>query len=302
MDKPLKRVAIQGWQGANHHIAAQAYFKDYGLEIEPCLTFREIFDKMKLQPDLLGMIAIENTLAGSLLSNYTLLKNSGFSVLGEHKLRIKHQLMALPGQTIADIKEVHSHPMAIAQCEEFFWDYPHIRLVEAEDTALSAKIIQEKQLKGVAAIASTLASKLYSLEILAKDIETNKHNYTRFLVVGTQNETEFNEMLNKKHIDKSSLVFSVPHEEGSLSKVLTILAFYRMNLSKIQSLPIIGQEWQYLMYIDLDFNDYQRYLQSLDAIRPLCDQLRILGEYKAADVLYVTNGENVVKKEISKSK
>ncbi|TCO07644.1 prephenate dehydratase [Natronoflexus pectinivorans] len=291
------KVAIQGWQGANHDIAARAYFNGGEVEIEPCLTFYELFDKVgKDQNGLLGMVAIENTLVGSLLSNYTLLKNSGLSVLGEHKLRIRHQLMTLPGQTIADIKEVHSHPMALAQCEQFFREYPHIRLIESEDTALSAKLIQEGKIKGVAAIASSLAAKLYNLEIIAKDIETNKHNYTRFLVVGKPNKAEFSKMLEQNLVNKSSIVFSVPHEEGSLSKVLTILAFYRINLSKIQSLPIVGQEWQYLMYIDIDFNDYQRYLQSLDAIRPLCEQLSVLGEYRAADTLYVTNGDAVVKK------
>lgn len=290
MDTETKHVAIQGWPGANHDIAARAYFNDNPVNIVPCLTFRELFNKVIENPNLLGIVAIENTLAGSLLSNYTLLKESGLAVLGEHKLRIKHQLMALPGQTINDIKEVHSHPMALAQCEAFFQNYPKIKLIESEDTALSAKRIHDDKTEGVAAIASSLAAKHYELEIIAHDIETNKRNFTRFLIVGQPNKTRLSELIQENRINKSSLVFSLPHEEGSLSKVLTILAFYNINLSKIQSLPVIGKEWQYLFYIDVNFTDYQRYLQSLDAIRPLCRKLRVLGEYEESKMLYETNG------------
>lgn len=290
MDTETKHVAIQGWPGANHDIAARAYFNNNPVNIVPCLTFRELFDKVIENPNLLGIVAIENTLAGSLLSNYTLLKESGLAVLGEHKLRIKHQLMALPGQTINDIKEVHSHPMALAQCEAYFQNYPKIKLIESEDTALSAKRIHDEKTEGVAAIASSLAAKHYELEIIAHDIETNKRNFTRFLIVGQPNKNRLSELIQENRINKSSLVFSLPHEEGSLSKVLTILAFYNINLSKIQSLPVIGREWQYLFYIDVNFTDYQRYLQSLDAIRPLCRKLRVLGEYEESKMLYETNG------------
>lgn len=303
MDTEIKHVAIQGWPGANHDIAARAYFNSNPVNIVPCLTFKELFDKVIENPNLLGIVAIENTLVGSLLSNYTLLKASGLAVLGEHKLRIKHQLMALPGQSIADIKEVHSHPMALAQCEAFFQNHHGIRLIESEDTALSAMRIQDEQLKGVAAIASSLAAKLYNLEIIARDIETNKHNFTRFLIVGQPNKAKLASMLQENRINKSSLVFSLPHEEGSLSKVLTILAFYNINLSKIQSLPVVGQEWQYLFYIDVIFNDYQRYQQSLDAIRPLCQKLRVLGEYEESHTLFETNGSGQAKiAEIIKNK
>ncbi len=147
----------------------------------------------------------------------------------------------------------------------------------------------------MAAIASSLSARLYNLDILAHDIETNKRNYTRFLIVGHPNKAKFTEMLKEKRINKASLVFSLPHEEGSLSKVLTILAFYSINLSKIQSLPVVGQEWNYLFYIDVIFNDYMRYTQSLDAIRPLCQKLRVLGEYEEAQTLYETNGKGLVK-------
>ncbi|MGQ1948071.1 prephenate dehydratase [Geofilum sp. OHC36d9] len=288
------KVAIQGVPGANHDIAARAFFSDRKVELVPCMTFHELFETIKGVNDTVGLVAIENTLVGSLLGNYTLIKDFGLKVMGEHKLRIKHQLMTLPGQSIYDVTEVHSHPMALAQCEAYFKQYPHIRLIESEDTALSAKKIFESQTKGVAAIASTLASKLYGLEIIAKDIETNKHNFTRFLVVGKDEQASA--IVNSSKINKSSLVLSLPHEEGSLSKILTILTFYKINLTKIQSLPIVGKEWEYLFYIDVMFDDYTRYRQSLDAIIPLCRDLRDLGEYAAADVLYETNGGDEAKR------
>jgi prephenate dehydratase len=292
------KVAIQGIPGANHEIAARAYFGDKNVEVVPCHTFQEVFDVMHKYPDVQGIMAIENTLVGSLLPNYTMLRESGFFIHGEHKLRIKHHLMALPGQTIDDIKEVHSHPMAIAQCEAFFKDYPHIKLIESEDTAYSAKYISDNQVKGMGAIASSLAARLYDLDIIENGIETNKHNYTRFLVIGQDDKIEKAELLEQNRINKSSIVFSLPHEEGSLSKVLTILAFYNINLTKIQSLPVVGVEWEYLFYIDVMYNDYERYLQSLDAIRPLCKKLRILGEYEASTITQTTNGDTVKKEKV----
>lgn len=284
--KQVKKIAIQGWPGANHEIAAKAYFEGDKLEIVPCLTFPELFQTLKNDRSIYGIIAIENTLVGSLLPNYTMLKDSDLMVIGEYKLRIKHQLMALPDQSLNDIEEVHSHPMALAQCEAFFKDYPHIKLIATEDTALSAKKIADEKLEKVGAIASELAANMYHLEILAAGIETNKKNFTRFLVITDKALTETDELLEQNRINKSSLVFSLPHEEGSLSKILTILNFYSINLTKIQSLPIVGQEWEYLFYVDVTFNDYKRYLQSLDAIRPLCKKLKILGEYEKGKQSY----------------
>lgn len=287
-----KRIAIQGWPGANHEIAARDYFEEEKIDIIPCLTFPDLFETLKKDRDCYGIIAIENTLVGSLLPNYTMLKDSDLVIIGEYKLRIKHQFLALPGQSIEDIKEVYSHPMAIAQCERFFKDYPHIKLIESEDTALSAKRIADDKLTGVGAIASELAAEMYELETLAKNIETNKKNYTRFLVITDKGKTEVDELLEQGKVNKSTLVFSLPHEEGSLSKILTILAFYSINLTKIQSLPIVGQEWEYLFYIDLTFSDYKRYLQSLDAIRPLTSKLKSLGEYEKGRQSYpIMNGQ-----------
>ncbi len=292
MNRTRKRIAIQGWPGANHEIAAKAYF-DEDIEVIPCLTFPDLFDTLKHDRDCYGIIAIENTLVGSLLPNYTMLKDSDLVIIGEYKLRIKHQFLALPGQSIDDIKEVYSHPMAIAQCEAFFKDYPHIKLIESEDTALSAKRIADEQITGIGAIASELAADMYQLETLAHNIETNKKNFTRFLIISDRGKTENDDLLEQNKINKSSLVFSLPHEEGSLSKILTILAFYNINLTKIQSLPIVGQEWEYLFYVDLTFTDYKRYLQSLDAIRPLTRKLKSLGEYEVGKQSYPVNNGHV---------
>jgi prephenate dehydratase len=280
MDIEKRKVAIQGGHGANHDIAARNFFAGEEIEIIPCRTFPDVFETLRQNPTMYGIVAIENTLAGGLLPNHTLLKDSGLVIIGEFKLRIKHYLMALAGQTIDSIREVRSHPMALAQCEVFFKHHPHIKLIESEDTAMSAEEISLTGEKGVAAVASELAASMYGLEILAGNIETNKRNFTRFLIVCDKAKVEVGNLQNGGAVNKASLVFSLPHEEGSLSKVLTILAFYNINLTKIQSLPIIGREWEYLFYVDVMFSAYPRYLQSLNAIRPLTNNLRILGEYE----------------------
>ena len=279
--KEKKRVAIQGVAGANHEIAAREFFEGYDVEIVPCITFEELFDRVRQDRSLYGIVAIENTLVGSIQSNYTLLKDSGLEVIGEYKLRIKHNLMVLPGVSMDDLTEVRSHPMALRQCEAFFRNYPNIHLIESDDTALSAKDVADKQLRNVGAIAPELAANLYGLDILHRGIETNKKNFTRFLVVSDRGRTEIDDLLAQNRINRSSIVFSLPgNEVGSLSKVLTILAFYGINLSKIQSNPVVGHEWEYLFYIDLSFSNYTRYIQALDAVRPLCAKLVILGEYE----------------------
>jgi len=229
---------------------------------------------------LLGIIAIENTIAGSLLQNHNLLRESGCMIVGEYKLRIEHNLAALPGQRIEDIQEVYSHPIALMQCEDFIDEHRHMKAIESEDTALSAKEIADNKIQGRAAICSSLAAEKYGLEMIACGIETNKRNFTRFLMIAEPSLAE--KMTNGTLLDKSSLVFTLPHEEGSLAKVLSILSFYHVNLTKIQSLPIIGREWEYQFYINLTFDDYTRYRQSLDAIRPLTKDFQLLGEYKAA--------------------
>ena len=226
---------------------------------------------------LLGIIAIENTIAGSLLQNHELLRKSELSIIGEYKLRISHVLAALPGETMDDILEVNSHPMALMQCGDFLQAHPKMKVVEKDDTAGSAQEISHRHLSGHAAICGKLAAEIYNMNVLAEGIETNKRNFTRFLILADPSHREI--LIAGKRINKASLVFSLPHTQGSLSKVLTILSFYDINLSKIQSMPIIGKEWEYRFYIDLTFDNFTRYKQSLEAIRPLTKDFKILGEY-----------------------
>lgn len=276
----MKRIAIQGGADSFHDIAARKYFSEDSVEIVPCETFKDVFKEIEKEDELLGIIAIENTIAGSLLQNHVLLRESGCLIIGEYKLRITHQFVALPGQTMSDIKEVYSHPIALMQCEDFLEAHKEILAVESDDTALSAKEIADNQIKGRAAICSREAAEKYGLEILAEGIETNKRNFTRFLIIAKPDLAY--KMNRGMELNKATLVFTLPHEEGSLSKVLTILSFYHMNLTKIQSLPIIGREWEYQFYIALNFDNYERYRQALDAIRPLTNEFQILGEYREA--------------------
>ena len=272
-----KKVAIQGIAGSYHDIAAPSYFEGEEVETLPCDTFRDVINTIKKDPSILGLMAIENTIAGSLLQNHELIRESGFSIIGEYKLRISHSLVALPGTSIHDIKEVNSHPIALMQCTEFLDTLPNAKVVEMEDTAGSARWIAEKQLEGHAAICGKLAAEIYHMEVLAEGIETNKRNFTRFLAIADRWTAD--EIMRNVDKNKASLVFALPHTSGSLSKVLSVLSFYDMNLTKIQSLPIIGREWEYLFYINLTFTDYLRYRQALDAIRPLTKDFQILGEY-----------------------
>jgi prephenate dehydratase len=279
IEQSKKRVAIQGISGSFHEIAAREYFAGEEIEIIPCKHFKDVFNAIKKDNSIIGAVAIENTVAGSLLPNFNLLRESGFMIIGEYKLRIKQNLCVLAGQSIENIDEVHSHPIALMQCDDFLSEHPHLKLVESDDTASSARVIAENKIRRRAAICSSLAAQNYGLEIIAEEIETNKQNFTRFLIIADQWNIPADFAISIK-ADKSSLVFMPPHEEGSLSKILTILSFYGLNLTKIQSMPIIGRVWEYLFYVDLTFEDYRRYQQSLDAIRPLTRNLKILGEYK----------------------
>lgn len=277
------RIAIQGVLGSFHEIATRRYFENQDIEIVQCSTFNDLFDTLEFNKADVGMVAIENTVAGSIIPNYALLRNSGLRVMGEVYLRIEQNLVALPSQTIEDIKEIHSHPMAIQQCHDFLDPLRrnNVKLIDSEDTALSAKRIADNNLEGIAAISSDLAAEQYGLKILAPSIETNKRNYTRFLVIS--NETTYKFHTQDKTINKSSIHFKLPNEEGSLSRVLSVLAFYKINLSKIQSLPVVGKEWEYMFYADLVFTDYEKYRLSLDAIKPLTIDLTTIGEYEKAE-------------------
>lgn len=274
----MRRIAIQGEIGSFHDVACHCYFKGEDIELICCDTFEQVFNEMKKDPGVIGLVAIENTIAGSLLHNYELLRESGAQIVGEHKLRISHSIMCLPDEDWQDITEVNSHPVALMQCREFLKRHPEFKVVETDDTAGSAKQISLHQMRGHAAICSKFAAPLYGMKILEEGIETNKHNFTRFLVLADPWQAE--ELITPSQSNKASIVFSLPHNEGSLSQVLSIFSFYNINLTKIQSLPIIGREWEYMFYIDIMYNDYTRYRQSINAVRPLTKQMKILGEYQ----------------------
>mgnify|MGYP002769110147 FL=1 len=275
----MKKIAIQGIKGSFHDIAAHQYFNNDDVELICCNTFEEIFQQMRDDYSRLGLMAIENTIAGSLLHNYELLRESGMTIIGEHKLHIEHSIMCLPEDDWSTVTEVNSHPVALMQCRDFLSSHPEFKVVEAEDTAGAAEMISRKHLRGHAAICHAGAAPLYGLKVLEQGIEDNKHNFTRFLLMCDPWSAD--KMRDLHHTNKSSIVFTLTHEEGSLSQVLSIFSFYKINLTKIQSLPIIGREWEYMFYVDVSYDDYVRYRQSIEAVRPLLRELKILGEYNA---------------------
>ena len=272
-----RRVAIQGVEGSFHEIAARQFFGEE-IPLEMCDSFPVLFRSLESEVASCGVMAIENSVAGSLLPNYALLRESDFCILGEVYLRIQHNLLVLPGVQLQDIKEIHSHPMALHQCRKFLGKYPHIKAVESEDTAFSAKQIRSQFMEGRGAIASLSAAKHYNLDILEEEIEDNPRNFTRFLILVHKAD----EILNEIKKNKASLCFNLAKSSqkvGSLSGILSIFGHYDMNLTKIQSLPLLGYEWEYFFHIDLEFESYDRYVQALDAVRPLVSELKILGEY-----------------------
>lgn len=272
-----KRITIQGVEGCFHDAAAREYFAGEAVDTVPCDTFHDMFDMLSADASMYGIMAIENTIAGSLLQNHELLRLSNLQIVGEYKMRISHVLCALPGQQLDQLTEVNSHPMALMQCEQYLRRHPNLKMIEKYDTAGSAQEIARDKLSGHAAVCGEYAANLYGLEILERGIETNKRNFTRFLIMADPLLAQ--ESKQGQTIDKSSIVFTLPHTQGALSKVLTIFSFYDINLSKIQSMPIIGREWEYRFYVDLTFDNYVRYRQSIEAARPLTNDFKILGEY-----------------------
>ncbi len=276
----MKKIAIQGIEGSFHDIAAHRYFASEPIELICCDTFEQVVAQMRDDRDVIGLMAIENTIAGSLLSNYELMRASGASIVGEYKLHIRHSIMCLPHDDWGDILEVNSHPVALMQCRGFLSKHPTFKIVEHADTAGAARDIARDTMKGHAALCHAAAAGLYGLKVLEDGIEDNKHNFTRFLVLSSPMLADSLRERNKAN--KSSLVFTLPHTSGSLSHVLSIFDFYRINLTKIQSLPIIGSEWEYLFYVDVTYDDPVRYHQSIEAVRPLTSELKVLGEYQEA--------------------
>lgn len=272
------KVTIQGVAGCFHDAAAREYFAGREVETLPYDTFQQMFDALASDASLVGLVAIENTIAGSLLQNHEMLRQSPLRIFGEYKMRISHVLAALPGESIDSLSEVNSHPMALMQCEQYLRRHPNLKMIERFDTAGSARDISEQHLTGHAAVCGEYAAELYGLDILEKGIETNRRNFTRFLIIADPLlAAEIGP--RESEIDKASLVFTLPHTGGALSKILTVLSFYDMNLTKIQSMPIIGREWEYRFYVDLTFESLVRYHQAIEAVRPLAGDLTILGEY-----------------------
>jgi len=273
------KIAIQGEKGCFHEMAARQYFSNEDVEIVPCSTFDMTLNSVKEGKAALAMMAIENARSGSILYNYSLIRESGLHILGEHNLRIVQNLMALPGQTMKDIRQIRSHPIALAQCMIFLNQYPEITLVEADDTASSARLIAEGRLKNTAAIASRSAAEIYGLEIIAEGIETFKKNYTRFLVIGshdTGNQTG----------NKMSVCFATDHMPGSLARVLVKLAEMDVNLSKIQSVPRLNGEWEYMFYLDLELPSDPDIEAIMSTLAKYTSNLEVLGIYNKGEMLY----------------
>ena len=271
----MKRIAIQGYPGCFHEEAARLFYGD-GISIVACDTFDGLYRALGEGRADAAVMAVENTVSGGLVRNFELLRSHDVPIRGEVYLRIQQNLLALPGQTLDEIREVRTHYMAINQTREFFErECPWIKVVESEDTAKSAEQVGREGLRGVGAVASLLSAKMYGLEVLRESIETYKENFTRFVILDGSLE------IPAERIGKASLCFTLPHTPGSLSHILTILSFYGMNLTRIQSLPIPGRQWQYFFYADIRFEELSRYRQALAAVRPLIDDLQVLGEYQA---------------------
>lgn len=273
--KPI-RVAIQGILGSNHHQVADEFF-DAEVELVECMSFHSLVDTLLEEKADKAVMAIENSIAGSIIPNYALVCEKNLHIIGEHYLNIHHHLMALPGQKISEIREVHSHPMALLQCREYLKKQPQILMVEDVDTAETARRIHQKQLNRTAAIAPRKAAELYGLEILASEIQTIQNNATRFIVVRTANK----EMPGER-IDKASIRFVTDHKRGSLATVLNVMSDCNLNLTKIQSLPVIETPWKYSFFVDVTFEEYSQFEKAKSLISILTEDFQLLGAYKNA--------------------
>jgi len=274
MDKQI-RVSIQGYEGSFHQMAARQFFGE-DVDVITCPTFREVIRVACSRKESDGgVMAIENSIAGSILPNYNLLQKSDLRVVGEIYLQINQHLLVNPGVKLEDIREVHSHHMALLQCIDFLEKHPGWKLVETEDTALSAKHLQQHRSRHHAAIAGKLASELFGLDMLVPNIHTMKNNYTRFLILKREdNATAVREP------DKASVNFHTDHSRGSLARVLTKIADGGINLSKLQSFPIPGSEWEYSFHADMEFENIDQFNQVIEAITPITAELKIYGVYK----------------------
>lgn len=271
------KVAIQGIRASFHEEAATKFFGN-GVEVLPCLTFGSLFGAMRDGEAEYAVCAFENALAGSILPNYALLRNSDLEIFGEVYLCIEMHLMALSGQTVDQIEEIHSHPMALLQCRDFLDEHPDILSIESSDTASSAREIHEHHIRHRAAIAGRRAAEVYGLDILVEGIHDNKRNFTRFLALRRRGSKPAVE-----GVDKASLSFRTAHDPGSLARILTTIGERGINMNKIQSLPVVGEEWRYYFWVDLRFEDEDAYRSMLREVEPLTHELRILGEYRQGE-------------------
>ncbi|MFN3757168.1 MAG: prephenate dehydratase [Flavobacterium sp.] len=269
-------VAIQGIKGSFHHHVATSLMGE-AIDIVECMTFEGLADHVADGFAKVGVMALENSIAGAILPNYTLIDKNQLHITGEYYLDIQQNLMALPGQLISDIREVHSHPMALLQCMDFLKSLPGVKLVEDEDTALTAKRISEQQLNGIAAIGSSLAASLYKLNILEKSIQNVKNNMTRFVMV-----EKGNAQITDANFDKVSLKFELEHQKGSLANVLRIMQEFDLNLTKIQSLPLVHTPWRYAFFVDAVFERPETFEMALPQLLKHTHQLKIIGVYKNA--------------------
>jgi prephenate dehydratase len=268
------KIAIQGIKGSFHHQVAQEYYYQ-NVEVDECLSFEELVASVLSGKSDQAIMAIENSIAGPIIPNYALIDKNNLHIIGEHYLDIHQNLMALKGQQMEDILEVHSHPMALLQCMEFLKKYPNIKIVEDKDTAETARRIHEKQLKGIAAIASKTASEMYDLEILAPEIQTINNNMTRFVVINKEDN-----FVSKDEINRASIKFELDHKRGSLAAVLNVMSDCKLNLTKIQSLPKIETPWKYSFFVDVTFEKYEDYDKAKALMIIMAEYFKVLGEYK----------------------
>ncbi|WP_343328819.1 prephenate dehydratase [Polaribacter staleyi] len=268
-----KIIAIQGAEGSNHHKVARDFYGT-SIDLKECMSFDVLVDSLLDNSADLGIMALENTIAGSIIPNYALIDQNNLHIIGEEYLNIHHHLMALKGQGIEDIKEVWSHPMALLQCKEFFKKHPHIKLVEDVDTAEVAKRISKENLIGIAAIAPKIAAEIFNLEVIEDKLQTIKDNSTRFVIVQTE-EPAVNEAVNK-----ASLKFQLSHKRGSLATILNVMSDCKLNLTKIQSLPVIETPWKYSFFVDVTFEAYKDYEKAKAIIEIMAEEFKILGTYK----------------------
>ncbi|MEO0046626.1 MAG: Prephenate dehydratase [Bacteroidota bacterium] len=268
------KIAIQGIKGSFHHQVAQEYFGQLN-DLDECMSFDDVVKSLVNNQAQKGVMALENSIAGSIVPNYALIDRNNLHIIGEHYLDIHMNLMVLKGQKIEDIKEVHSHPIALLQCAVFFSQYPHIKLVESGDTAETARRIQEEKLTGIGAVAAPIAATLYDLEILAAGIHTVQSNKTRFVIVKTTNKE-----LPKEMINKASIKFELDDTPGSLATILNVMNNCKLNLTKIQSMPIIEQPFQYSFFVDVIFEKYKHYEKAKNILALMTTHFKVLGEYK----------------------